>query len=100
MKHTTSGTMVERLLTEEINQSRQSGILNIVTTTQLMETTVGDIVSFTNDTLGQSGKLYRIIGQVLTSEHNMELSLKEYDPNVYWDNNPNIIIDNKNDTNY
>ena len=99
MRHTTSGTMVERILTEEINQSRQSGILNIITTTQLMETTVGDIVSFTNDTLGQNGKLYRIIGQVLTADHNMELSLKEYDPLVYNDNSGiQIIINNKNDT--
>lgn len=100
MKHTTSGTMVERILTEEINQSRQSGVLSVVTTTQLMETTVGDIVSFTNDTLGQTGKLYRIIGQVLTQDHNMELTLKEYDPNCYWDNNQSVIINNKDDTDH
>lgn len=99
-RHTTSGTMVERIATEEINQSRQSGQLNVVTTTQLLETTVGDIVKFTNDTLGQNEKLYRIVGQVLTSDHTMELTLKEYDPMVYWDNNQSIIINNKDDTDH
>ena len=101
MRHTTSGTMVERIATEEINQSRQSGQLNVITTTQLMETTVGDIVKFTNDTLGQNEKLYRIIGQVLTSDHNMELTLKEYDPQVYNDNSGiQILINNKDDSDH
>jgi len=99
-RHTTSGTMVERIATEEINQSRQSGQLNVITTTQLMETTVGDVVKFSNDTLGQTEKLYRITGQILTSDHTMELTLKEYDPLVYWDNNQSIIINNKDDTDH
>ena len=101
MPHTTSTTMVERILIEEINQSRQSGSLSVVTTTQLYKATVGDVVKFTNDTLGQYQKLYRIVGQTLTADHTMELQLKEYDPMVYNDNSNNqILINNKDDTYY
>ena len=100
LPHTTSVTMIERLATEEINQSRQSGALKVTTTTQLFEVTVGDVVKFTNDTLGQTDKLYRVVNQVLTADHTIQLTLIEYDTNVYWDNNPSILLNNKDDTDH
>ncbi len=97
LPYTVTTTMVERILTEEINQSRQSGKLSVKTTTQLLATTVGDVVKFTNETLGQTEKLYKISGQTLTSDHEMEMVLTEYDPDVYWSNNQSIILNNKDD---
>jgi hypothetical protein len=89
-----------RIATEEINQSRQSGVLEVTVDPSNLDLTVGDVVKFTNSTLGQTEKLYRIIKTVLRSDHTLELNLREYDPQVYWDNNQSIIVNNKNDTDH
>ena len=100
LAHTTIGQAVDRWAYEEINQSRQSSALKVRTTTALFEAVVGDVVKFTNDTLGQTDKLYRIVSQTLTADHAMELSLTEYDPLVYWDNSEGFITTNKDDTDH
>lgn len=92
--------MIERILTEEINQSRQSGILEVMIDPTNIDLTVGDVVRFSNSTLGQTEKLYRITKTVLRPDHTLELNMREYDDNVYWDNNTSIIINNKDDTDH
>jgi hypothetical protein len=100
LEHTTNKAAVERILTEEINQSRQSGILEVEIDPRNIDLTVGDLVKFSNTTLGQTEKLYRITKTVLKPTHTLELNMREYDPNVYWDNNKSIIVNNKNDTDH
>ena len=97
---TTDKNMIERILTEEINQSRQSGILEVTIDPSNIDLTVGDVVTFSNTTLGQSNKEYRITRTVLKPDHTLELNMREYDDNVYWDNNTSIIINNKDDTDH
>lgn len=98
--HTDDKNMVERILTEEINSTRQSGTLQVTVTTRLLNYTVGDVVKFTNSTLGQTEKLYRISQQKLRPDFSIELTMREYDPNIYWDNNKTIILDNFDDTDH
>lgn len=100
LEHTTDKAAVERILTEEINQSRQSGILEVEIDPSNIDITVGDIVKFSNTTLGQTEKLYRITRTVLKPDHRLELNMREYDANVYWDNNKGIITNNKDDTDH
>ena len=100
LPYTADKAMVERILTEEINQSRQSGILEIIIDPSNLDLTVGDVVRFTNSTIGQTNKLYRITKTVLKPNHELEVNMREYDDNVYWDNNTNIIVSNKDDTDH
>lgn len=100
LPYTSDKAMVERILTEEINQSRQSGILEVEIDPSNIDLTVGDVVKFSNSTLGQTEKLYRITRTLLKPEHTLELNLREYDDNVYWDNNTGIIVNNKDDTDH
>lgn len=100
LEHTTNKEAVERILTEEINQSRQSGVLEVEIDPRNIDLTVGDVVKFSNTTLGQTEKLYRITKTVLKPTHTLELNMREYDPNVYWDNNKSIIVNNKDDTDH
>jgi|TARA_Y100000052_G_scaffold27308_1_gene34585 hypothetical protein len=100
LNHTTSKHMVKRIATEEINQSRQSGILEIEVDPSLIDLEVGDVVKFSNTTLGQTEKTYRIIQTVLKADHKILLNMREYDNNVYWDNNKGIITNNKDDTDH
>ena len=65
-----------------------------------IDLTVGDVVTFSNTTLGQTNKEYRITRTVLRPDHTLELNLREYDDNVYWDNNTGIIVNNKDDTDH
>jgi predicted phage tail protein len=96
----TDGGQAIRIATEEINQSRQSGVLEVTVDPSNLDLTVGDVVKFTNSTLGQTNKLYRVIKTVLRSDHTLELNLREYDAQVYWGNNQSIIVNNKNDTDH
>ena len=100
LEHTTDANTVARITTEEINQSRQSGIVEVTVDPSLIDLAVGDVVKFTNSTLGQTDKLYRIISTVVNSNHTIVLNMREYDPNVYWDNSTAIIVNNKNDTDH
>lgn len=100
LPYTADRNMVDRILTEEINQSRQSGILEVTIDPSNIDLTVGDVVKFSNETLGQTEKLYRITKTILKPDHTLELNMREYDDNVYWDNNKDIIVNNKNDTDH
>jgi hypothetical protein len=100
LPYTIDRNMVDRILTEEINQSRQSGILEIIIDPSNIDLTVGDVVKFSNETLGQTEKFYRITKTILKPDHTLELNMREYDDNVYWDNNKDIIVNNKNDTDH
>ena len=100
LNNVTDAGQALRIATEEINQSRQSGVLEVTVDPSNLDLTVGDVVSFSNSVIGQSGKLYRIIKTVLRSDHTLELNMREYDQNVYWDNNQSIIVDNKDDTDH
>tara|TARA_R110001606_G_scaffold203510_1_gene351620 strand:+ start:3627 stop:5123 length:1497 start_codon:yes stop_codon:yes gene_type:complete len=98
LPYTTDIATVERISVEEINQSRQSGILEVMIDPSNIDLTVGDVVEFSNSVLGQSQKLYRITKTVLKANHTLELNMREYDDNVYWDNNHDIILNNHDDT--
>lgn len=100
LPHTTDKSMVERILNEELNSSRQSAVVECTVTTRLLNFTVGDVVKFSNSTLGQTDKLYRISEQKINPDFTIKLVLREYDANVYWDNNTGIITDNFNDTDH
>lgn len=100
LPYTTDRNMVDRILTEEINQSRQSGILEVTIDPSNIDLTVGDVVKFSNETLGQTEKYYRITKTILKPDHTLELNMREYDDNVYWDNNTSIIVNNKDDTDH
>lgn len=100
LQHTTDKFMVDRILTEEINQARQSGIIEVKVDPSMIDLAVGDVVKFTNSTLGQTNKLYRIIQTVVQPDHSITLNMREYDTNVYWDNNKSIITNNKDDTDH
>lgn len=97
---TTDKAMVERIATEEINQSRQSGVIEVEVDASMIDLAVGDVVSFTNSTLGQTNKLYRILQTIVKPDHKIALNMREYDTNVYWDNNQTIITNNKDDTDH
>jgi hypothetical protein len=97
---TTNKDMVNRIVIEEINQARQSATLSVEVIPSLIGLEVGDVVKFTNSTLGQTDKLYKIISTSINSDYKISLVLREYDPNTYWDNNKSIIINNKDDTDH
>ena len=100
LPHTTNKEMVERILTEELNQSRQSGVLEVEVDAGMLALSVGDVVKFTNTTLGQTDKKYRILSTVLRPDHRVSLNMREYDDNVYWNNNKTVITNNKDDTDH
>ena len=100
LPHTTNKEMVERIATEELNQSRQSGIVEVDVDPSLLDLTVGDVVTFTNTTLGQTNKTYRILQTVVKPDHRISLNMREYDTNVYWENNQTVITNNKDDTDH
>lgn len=100
LPHTTNKEMVERILTEELNQSRQSGVLEVEVDAGMLALSVGDVVKFTNTTLGQTDKKYRILSTVLRPDHRVSLNMREYDDNVYWNNNKSVITNNKDDTDH
>lgn len=97
---TTNPDMAKRILTEDLNSARQSGTVSVEVTMNLIKLEVGDVVKFTNSTLGQTDKLYKVISMNIKPDATIGLVLKEYDDNVYWDNNKSIIINNKDDTDH
>ena len=100
LNNVTDSGQATRIATEEINGSRQSGVLEVTVDPSNLDLTVGDVVSFTNGVIGQTDKLYRVIKTVLRSDHTLELNMREYDSRVYWDNNQSIIVDNHDDTDH
>jgi|TARA_B100000035_G_scaffold147026_1_gene125315 hypothetical protein len=91
---------VNRILNEELNQSRQSGLLEVTVDPSKLDLGVFDLVKFTNSTFGQTNKIYRIMQTILNEDNTVTLNMREYDANVYWDNNKSIITNNKDDTDH
>lgn len=100
LPNVTDKDRVNRIITEELNASRQSGVLEVDVDPSMLDLSVGDVVKFTNSTLGQTNKLYRILKTVVKQDHIITINMKEYDANVYWDNNKTIITNNKDDTDH
>jgi len=56
----------------------------------------GDVVSLTNSTFNITNKLFRVTETIILPNNRIELSLREYDPNVY---SLTILENAKNDDN-
>ena len=91
---------VNRILNEELNQARQSGLLEVTVDPSKLDVGVFDLVKFTNTTFGQTNKIYRVMQTTLNADNTVTLNMREYDANVYWDNNKSIITNNKDDTDH
>ena len=95
-----SKTQMLRIMNEELNQTRQSTVLECTVDPSKIDVGVFDVVKFTNTTFGQTNKLYRVLTTILNEDNTVTLNMREYDANVYWDNNKTFITNNKDDTDY
>tara|TARA_B100000035_G_C20811177_1_gene469944 strand:- start:105 stop:734 length:630 start_codon:yes stop_codon:yes gene_type:complete len=95
-----SKTQMLRIMNEELNQTRQSTVLECTVDPSKIDVGVFDVVKFTNTTFGQTNKLYRVLTTILNEDNTVTLNMREYDANVYWDNNKGIITNNKDDTDH
>ena len=80
---TKTKSVVEQILTEEINQSRQSHMIQLKVTVEGIDLQVGDLVNVTNETFGITQKTFRVMGTIIEPSSEVTLSLREYDVNVY-----------------
>lgn len=93
---TKTETVVNQLLVEEINQSRQSHIISLKCTVDAVDLEVGDLVKVTNETFGITEKKFRVLETVIQATSEVSLSLVEYDADVYGSS---IITDARDDDN-
>ena len=89
-------SVVNRLMAEEINQSRQSHSISLTTTIGGIDLEVGDIVKVTNSTFGITDKLFRVLVTEVHPDSEVKLTLREYDADVY---SATIRTDARNDDN-
>jgi len=89
-------TTVTQMLTEEINQSRQSHTIGVKCTVEAINLEVGDLVNVTNETFGITQKTFRVLNTVIESNNEISLLCKEYDADVYGSS---IITDELADNN-
>lgn len=80
---TKTASVVETILREEINQSRQSHMVAMKVTVEGIDLQVGDLVKVTNDTFGITEKLFRVMNTVIEPSSDVSLTLREYDADVY-----------------
>jgi len=80
---TKTASVVETILREEINQSRQSHMVAMKVTVEGIDLQVGDKVSVTNETFGITNKLFRVMTTVIEPSSEVNLTLREYDADVY-----------------
>ena len=85
-----------QLLTEEINDSRQSHMIELKATVEAIDLQVGDIVQVTNSTFGITNKKFRIAETTIDPTSEVRLTMREYDPNVYGGS---ILTNAKDDNN-
>ena len=85
-----------QLLTEEINDSRQSHMVEMTITVEGIDLQVGDIVEVTNQTFGITNKKFRIRETTIQPTSEVNLVMREYDSNVYGGS---IITNAKDDNN-
>lgn len=93
---TKTASVVQQILTEEINQSRQSHMVQLKCTVEAIDLQVGDKVTLTNATFGITNKEFRVMSTVVEPSSEVTLVLREYDADVYGSS---IITDARNDDN-
>jgi hypothetical protein len=93
---TKTKSVVEQILTEEINQSRQSHMIQVKCTVDAIDLQVGDLVKVTNETFGITEKKFRVMSTIVEPSSEVTLSLREYDADVY---SSSIITDARADDN-
>ena len=86
----------QRIATYKLNQSRQSNRIVLTSSIEAMRLEPGDVVSLTNSTFNITNKLFRVTETIILPNNRIELSLREYDPNVY---SLTILENAKNDDN-
>ena len=86
----------QRIATYKLNQSRQSNRIVLTASIEAMRLEPGDVVSLTNSTFNITNKLFRVTETIILPNNRIELSLREYDPNVY---SLTILENAKNDDN-
>lgn len=80
---TKTTSIVQQILIEEINQSRQSHMINIKCTVDAIDLQVGDLVNLTNETFGITQKTFRVMSTIVEPSSEVKLALREYDADVY-----------------
>lgn len=80
---TKTASMVTQILTEEINQSRQSHIIQCKLTVDAINLQVGDLVNVTNETFGITQKTFRVLSTAIETSNEITVTLREYDASVY-----------------
>ena len=83
MPFTKTASIVNQILTEEINQSRQSHMIQLKCTVDAIDLQVGDLVNVTNETFGITQKTFRVLNTIIETSSEITLSLREYDADVY-----------------
>lgn len=78
-----TASIVNQILTEEINQSRQSHMIQLKCTVDAIDLQVGDLVNVTNETFGITQKTFRVLNTIIEPSSEITLSLREYDADVY-----------------
>lgn len=96
LPYTKTSSVAEQLLIEEINESRQSHMIELTATVEAINLQVGDLVQVTNQTFGITNKKFRVIETTIEPTSEVKLVLKEYDDDVYGSS---IITDAKDDNN-
>lgn len=96
MPFTKTASVVEQILIEEINQSRQSHMIQMKCTVDAIDLQVGDLVNVTNETFGITQKTFRVLNVIIEPSSEVTLALREYDADVYGSS---IITDELADNN-
>lgn len=94
LPYTKSASVAQQIITEEINQSRQSHVIDLTATIEAIDLLVGDVVQVTNSTFGITNKLFKVLSTEIQPSNEVRLILREYDPDVYGSS---IITDYKAD---
>ena len=89
-------SVATQILTEEINQSRQSHTISLTCTVEAIDIQVGDLVNITNETFGITSKTFRVLSSSLDPSNEVTLVCREYDEHVYGSS---IITDELADNN-
>jgi len=76
-------SIVNQILIEEINQSRQSHMIQLKCTVEAIDLQVGDLVNVTNETFGITQKTFRVLNTIIEPSSEITLALREYDADVY-----------------
>lgn len=96
LPYTKTTAVAQQLMTEEINESRQSHMIELTATVAAIDLQVGDLVQVTNSTFGITNKKFRVTQTTIEPTSEVRLTLKEYSDDVYG---TSIITNYKDDNN-